>query len=130
MILFSFLPLIVVILSLAKWERDKVYYKSNYVKAYQEGVVQGLKEATNQWNNYVELMAKKACNDISTKYPLEVKVIKREEFTSEGAMGTITKMYYELPTLGISIYVHPKARFNVETIHNLDSQFLRDGERW
>lgn len=100
------LPLLVVILFIAKWERDKVTFNRQYGKAYLDGVTDGLRAGSEQWEQNIQHMAKDACAELVEKYPIGIKVIKQGPYKTGNGI-TRTSEIVELPTLSISMRLHP-----------------------
>lgn len=105
---FGFIPLLVVAVFIAKWERDKTYFNRKYHEAYADGIQEGLRAAAAQWKEEIQHMAKEASAKLAAEYPVGIKVIERDEpFKIQGGIGMAARDLIQLPTYCIQISLAP-----------------------
>ncbi len=102
------IPILVVFLFVAKWERDKVMFRWDYGKAYYEGFADGAQETRAEWVGRVQGMAEDAIGKLEIAIPTSVKVTKTDEVFSydfDSGKPTAWNDMVQLPAMGIKIMV-------------------------
>lgn len=107
------IPVLIAVLFIAKWERDKRVHSRTLDRAYQDGVKDTWRRVGDQALRDVERMAKEGLEDLREAFPVAIKVVAQRDAATDFNTGRVTAVCRTLTFTGLRfvIQIDPQAQY-------------------